>query len=94
MSIPRSECTKTVQDLNFLFDELPTERALGVQWNVERDAFQFRLSVKNQPASRRGILSTVASVYDPLGFIAPFTLVGKPILQQLCKEGSDWDDPP
>ena len=42
--------------------------------------------------SRRGILSTVSSVYDPLGLVAPFILLGKRILQELCREGVDWDD--
>ncbi|KAI2644104.1 Isoleucine--tRNA ligase [Labeo rohita] len=40
----------------------------------------------------RGVLSTVASVYDPLGFVAPFLLVGKQILQKLCKDKVNWDE--
>ncbi len=38
------------------------------------------------------MLSTVASVYDPLGFMAPFVLLGKQILQQMCKEKFSWDE--
>ncbi len=38
------------------------------------------------------MLSTVASVYDPLGFMAPFVLLGKQILQQMCKEKVSWDE--
>ncbi|KAI2662001.1 Isoleucine--tRNA ligase [Labeo rohita] len=40
----------------------------------------------------RGVLSTVASVYDPLGFVAPFLLVGKQIFQELCKDKVNWDE--
>ena len=40
-----------------------------------------------------GILSTVSSVYDPLGFVAPVILVGKQILQQMCADGHGWDSP-
>ena len=43
--------------------------------------------------TRRGILSTVGTVYDPLGFLAPLLLVGKRLLQELCKGKVDWDDP-
>ena len=44
--------------------------------------------------TRRGIiLCTVASVYDPLGCVSPFILLGKQILQQMCKQNSDWDTP-
>ena len=41
---------------------------------------------------RREILSTVSSVYDPLGFVAPFILSAKLILQHLCRLKLDWDD--
>ena len=39
------------------------------------------------------ILSTVSSIYDPPGFVAPLLLKGKQILQDLCREKADWDDP-
>ena len=48
--------------------------------------------LKERPFTRRGLLATVASIYDPLGFIAPFTLLGKRTLQQLCIDGLGWDD--
>ncbi|KAL7882808.1 hypothetical protein SRHO_G00004660 [Serrasalmus rhombeus] len=48
--------------------------------------------VKENPLTRRGVLSTVASVYDPLGFVAPFILVGKQILQALCRDKIRWDE--
>lgn len=38
------------------------------------------------------MLSTVSSVYDPLGLLAPFTLKAKQILQQLCKAKYGWDE--
>lgn len=62
---------------------MPIERALGVQWCVENDEFQLRVTLKDEPLTRRGILSTIASVFDPLGFIFPFVLVRKQILQQV-----------
>ena len=65
---------------------------LGVEWNIENDAFKFRITLKDKPLTRRGILSTVSSIYDPLGFAAPFLLRGKRILQLLCKESISWDD--
>ncbi len=72
---------------------MPQERTLGIQWERESDCFKFKVQLKNQPATRRGILSTVASVYDPLGLIAPVLLNGKRTLQEVCKRGSGWDDP-
>ena len=49
--------------------------------------------MQDRPLTRRGILSTVGTVYDPLGFLAPLLLVGKRLLQELCKGKVDWDDP-
>ena len=92
-SIPSSERAICIKDLDLKFEELPMERALGIQWCVESDRFKFRVVLKDTPLTRRGILSTIASLYDPLGFVAPFVLNGKHILQEMCKHGSSWDEP-
>ena len=72
---------------------LPIERTLGIIWCAESDCFHLRIVIQARPLTRRGILSTVCSVFDPLGFVAPLTLVGKQILQDLCRDNADWDDP-
>ena len=54
---------------------------------------RFDNTLKVQPATRRGILSTVVSIYDPLGFLAPYVLNGKRILQEMCQHGIGWDEP-
>lgn len=59
---------------------------------MEFDCFKFDICLQEQPATRRGILSTIASLYDPLGFLAPFILHGKKILQEVCRQGTGWDD--
>ncbi|XP_064630374.1 uncharacterized protein LOC135489117 [Lineus longissimus] len=92
-SIPPSERAKDIMELDLSLDDLPIERALGIQWCIESDVFQFRLTIQDQPLTRRGILSMVSSVFDPLGFLAPFLLTGKQILQHLCRESTDWDQP-
>lgn len=48
--------------------------------------------MKDRPTTRGGILLVVSSVYDPLGFVAPFILTAKLILQDLCKKKPGWDD--
>ena len=62
-------------------------------WCIESDSFKFRINVKEKPVTRRGILSTVCSIYDPLGFLAPFILPAKMLMQQLIKEKLTWDEP-
>lgn len=92
-SIPISERAIEVKALDLSFDDTPLERALGIHWHIDSDRFRFSVDLKDQPATRRGILSTVASLYDPLGFIAPFVLSGKLVLQEMCRNGTGWDDP-
>lgn len=66
-------------------------QVLGIQWSIENDIFGFSIDIKNQPSTRNGILSVIASLYDPLGFIAPFILSGKCILQELYRRGIRWE---
>ncbi len=91
-AIPEKDRETKVKDLDFDHDTLPLERALGVQWCAESDAFQFKVVVKDRPLTRRGILSVVSSIYDPLGFLSPVILSAKRILQDLCREGIGWDN--
>ncbi|KAI3351066.1 hypothetical protein L3Q82_005633 [Scortum barcoo] len=92
-SIPPSERATNISNMDLSFEDLPLERALGIKWDVESDHFQINVNLKDQPATRRGVLSTVASLYDPLGFVAPVLLKAKIILQETCRRGTDWDDP-
>ena len=67
------------------------ERALGIAWDVINDIFTFTVQLKNNPYTKRGILKTTASVFDPLGFLIPFILMAKLLLQELWRQGCDWD---
>ena len=89
-SLPESERAASVKEL--VFEKTMVERALGLQWNVVFDQFGFKIVVKEKSFTRRGILSTVCSIYDPLGFAAPFTFQAKLFLQDLCRKKLDWDD--
>jgi hypothetical protein len=84
---------KGMQQLDLTKDDLPAERVLGVVWNPSDDCLRFSLSLKQAHLTRRGILSTTSSLYDPLGLAAPFTLIAKLLLQDLCQAKIPWDDP-
>ncbi|KAL6484006.1 hypothetical protein MHYP_G00088790 [Metynnis hypsauchen] len=91
-SIPDDERAAEVKDLDLQPDALPVERALGVQWCTNSDSFKFKIQLPDKPCTRRGILSVVSSVYDPMGFLAPLLLPVKLILRDLCKEKRSWDE--
>ena len=82
---------KDVKDTDLAMEELPTERALGVYWNVQEDALCFKVNLKEKPRNQRDMLSMLSSFYDPLGLVSPSILRGRLILQELCQEGLHWD---
>lgn len=83
---------KGIQSLQLTHDSLPIERVLGVSWCIENDHFNFRIVLQDKPLTRRGILSTVGSIYDPIGFAGPVMLSAKRVLQEICYEKRGWDD--
>ncbi|XP_057678097.1 uncharacterized protein LOC130907254 [Corythoichthys intestinalis] len=91
--LPESEHANNSKDVSLNYSDIPMQSVLGVKWDVEADSLTFNVAFKEKPATRRGILATVASVYDPLGFLSPYILTGKQILQEMCKRGIGWDDP-
>jgi len=64
-----------------------------VHWDVRHDAFGFGIQLPLRPLTKRGVLSALSSVYDPLGLVNPFVLGARLIVQDLCREKADWDDP-
>jgi len=92
-SVPTCDRSKELKNLDLTRDALPKEHALGLQWNVEQDSLCFRVNVQSKPATRRGILSVVNFVFNPLGFGAPAIQPMKVLLQELCKAKLDWDKP-
>ena len=91
-TIPTSARAPSVLDLDLNSDVLPTERTLGVQWNMNSDMFTFKMTPKDEPFTRRGILSVTSSIYDPLGMVSPIILPAKRLLQDLCKQELSWDE--
>lgn len=87
------DLAKDLKDLNLGADPLPLQRSLGLIWNLESDSFSFQVSREEKPFTKRGILSTVQSLYDPLGFVAPITVQGKALVRELSSKEYDWDDP-
>ncbi|CAG2210029.1 unnamed protein product [Mytilus edulis] len=86
------DLAKGLVDMDFEKDS-PTQRSLGLLWDLGSDTFKFSISNETKSATRRGILSVVNSLYDPMGFISPITVQGKIILRKIVSSTFDWDDP-
>ncbi|XP_027881704.1 uncharacterized protein LOC114149792 [Xiphophorus couchianus] len=88
-----SERATSVVSADLKPDLTLTEHTLGMRWHVKSDCLGFYIDLRDKPDTRRGILSVIASLYDLLGFISPFIMNGKCILQDLCRRSIGWDDP-
>ena len=62
--ISQSEMASQLRNLSLDIEALPIETALGLEWNVEGDCFQFNISQKDKPHTEE-----VYSVWFPLFLI-------------------------
>lgn len=83
ISIPTSVHATDIKTKDLAFSETKTERELCIHWNIKRDCFTFNITLKDQPHTPRGLVSTVAAVYGPIRFVIPYLLNGKRILQEM-----------
>ena len=91
-AFPPEHRAPAVKDLDLNLNSLPMDRALGIHWDVEADTFNLVVSNKSQPETRKGILSSIATIYDPLGLVGSLILPGREINQELCRLKYDWND--
>ena len=85
-SIPEKDNRIGVKDVFLkIGTSFPTEKLLGVNWDIGSDALGFKLNPVGKPTTRCQMLSMISKIYDPLGLAASSLLKGQRILQELCK---------
>ncbi|XP_069129305.1 uncharacterized protein [Argopecten irradians] len=94
-SFQQEDLAKELKDLDLAADALPMQRSLGLLWDKETDMFTCSINHVEKAYTRRGLLSTINSIYDPLGFAHPFTICGKLLLREMMSvtTSNEWDDP-
>ena len=70
---------------------------LGILWDTNTDEIIFDFSkiiemTQTKEATKSNVLSVVASIYDPSGYLAPITSQGKVIFQLSCKTKINWKE--
>lgn len=84
--------TKTLIEMQ---SEDTTIKTLGTYWNPSKDEYSFTLTLPPiQPGkySKRLILSEIARIFDPLGWLSPAIIVCKIFMQELWRVKSTWDE--
>ncbi|KAK6171952.1 hypothetical protein SNE40_018370 [Patella caerulea] len=73
---------------------LPSIKTLGILWIRDEDTFSFKSCPPPDDfeITKRNFLSKIATLFDPTGFLAPFVIRAKIMLQETWTAGLDWDD--
>ena len=95
-----SNCTQILEAIPTEDDNTPVQlsdkedlsvKILGLEWDPKKDCFLYTIKQPEIIYTKRSILSSVARIFDPLGFLTPVTLQLKAFIQDLWKLGLDWD---
>lgn len=70
-----------------------SQKILGLFWNLQADTLQVRAVEEQTVTTKRQLLSVIARTFDPLGLVAPATVLLKILLQDVWKSNLAWDDP-
>ncbi|XP_063236126.1 uncharacterized protein LOC134538623 [Bacillus rossius redtenbacheri] len=85
------EDVETPQMLSFDPDCQAIIKVLGLQWSPGSDTFAYKIEESSNHATKRTILSTIARIFDPLGWLCPLLMFAKLLLQILWLQTIDWD---
>ena len=89
-SLPPSERAR--EKISLDLEDCPKERILGIIWDPQTDTFKFENKLTANATTKRSILSAASTIFDPFGWISPYTIRAKLILQEICKLKGGWDD--
>lgn len=69
-------------------------KTLGIMWSAKEDQFSFKHTVPEETLilTKRNYLQKIASLFDPQGFIAPYIIRAKFIMQDIWVSGVDWNE--
>ena len=99
-AFPASETASGTHSLSS--EEPSVKQTLGTAWDTSSDAFVMLVNIPEKPFTKSGILSTVNSIYDPMGIASPVSLAGRLIQREIISpklqetdelSKCDWDDP-
>ncbi|KAJ8974514.1 hypothetical protein NQ317_000316 [Molorchus minor] len=80
-----------------LLSDIPVENCLTDSLSFDKDnsdTFSFDVSPLDRPCTKRTILSELARIFDPLGFLTPISFFAKYLIQLLWSLGLEWDEAP
>ncbi|UYV65413.1 hypothetical protein LAZ67_3004304 [Cordylochernes scorpioides] len=67
-------------------------KILGIVWDHVQDTFRVNITLPEEVVTKRDLLSNIARIFEPLGFLSPTTVALKIIMQELWRSGTGWDE--
>ncbi|XP_075158049.1 uncharacterized protein LOC142231320 [Haematobia irritans] len=76
------------------FVEASSSKPLGIRWNAQLDLFYFEMKPIERKSrfTKREVLSAIARLFDPVGWLGPVIIVAKIIMQQVWLDKIGWDE--
>ena len=76
---------KRSKNITFEEEGATTTKTLGLKWDVSKDIYCFdaRKMDGEIKMTKRTLLSQIARIFDPLGFLSCVTIKGKILMQKL-----------
>ena len=76
-------------------DERSIVNVLGLLWDTSTDTLSLNpkelTSTQHSLVTKRAVLKDLSKIFDPLGLIAPVTIMAKLFMQELWHRQLDWD---
>lgn len=85
---------ESLREKQVLINQEDTVKTLGMRWIPIEDCFIFKIDEVEELKSftKRTVLSDIAKLFDPIGYLGPVTVKAKVFMQQLWIKKLDWDE--
>lgn len=86
------QCTESAH-LVTIDKDAADSTVLGLRWNPASDIFKYKISTpsQNEKVTKRRIVSNVAKLHDPNGYLSPVVITANILIQKLWQSDCGWD---
>lgn len=95
-SVLPSHVNRAAMDVELNLDGKDETTILGLRWLTKTDELTFKVrakkSISADKLTKRNLVSAVAQVYDPNGFLGPSVIIAKILVSDLWRFKTSWDE--